>query len=39
MAEPDEGNARYWYRAASRLFPGLGALAKEMGEFESAYGF
>ena len=33
MAEPAEGNARHWYRAAGRPFPGLGALASEMGEF------
>ena len=38
MAEPDEGNSRYWYRAAGRAFPGMGALATEMGEFEGAYG-
>ena len=38
MAEPAEGNSRYWYRAAGRPFPGMGALASEMGEFERAYG-
>ena len=36
MAEPDEGNARYWYRAAGRAFPGMGALASEMAKFERA---
>ncbi len=30
MAEPDESNSRYWYRAAGRPFPGMSALAAEM---------
>ena len=38
MAEPDEGNSRYWYRAAGRPFPSMGALASEMAEFEIAFG-
>lgn len=38
MAEPDEGNSRYWYRAAGGPFPGTGALASEAGEFERVYG-
>jgi hypothetical protein len=38
MAEPAEGNSRYWYRAAGRPFPGMGAPASEMAEFESAFG-
>ena len=38
MAEPDEGNSRYWYRAADRPFSGMGALPSEMGEFEGACG-
>lgn len=36
MAEPDEGNSRYWYRAAGRPFPGMEALQVEMAEFETA---
>lgn len=34
MAEPDEWNARYWYRAAGRPFPGMAALQAEMTEIE-----
>ncbi len=34
MAEPDEWNARYWYRAAGRPFPGLAALQAEMAALE-----
>lgn len=36
MAEPDEWNSRYWYRAAGRPFPGMAALQAEMAEFERA---
>lgn len=36
MAEPDEWNSRYWYRAAGRHFPGMGALQAEMIELEKA---
>jgi hypothetical protein len=36
MAEPDENNARYWYRMANRPFPGLAGLDAEMAEFEQA---
>jgi hypothetical protein len=36
MAEPDEGNSRYWYRAAHRAFPGMSALQSEMREIEAA---
>jgi hypothetical protein len=36
MAEPDEWNARYWYRAANRAFPGMSALATEMNTIEAA---
>jgi hypothetical protein len=34
MAEPDESNSRYWYREASRPFPGMGALDAEMAALE-----
>jgi len=34
MAEPDEWNSRYWYRAAGRPFPGMAALQAEMAAFE-----
>ena len=34
MAEPDEWNSRYWYRAAGRAFPGMAALAAEMAALE-----
>ncbi len=34
MAEPDEGNSRYWYRQAGRPFPGMRALAAEMDALE-----
>ena len=37
MAEPDEENARYWYRAAGRPFPGLDALDAEMAAFEAVF--
>jgi len=37
MAEPDEGNSRYWYRMAGRLFPGMAALDAEMAAFEAAW--
>ncbi len=36
MAEPDEGNSRYWYRAAGRPFPGMQALKSEMAALEQA---
>jgi hypothetical protein len=36
MAEPDENNSRYWYRQATRPFPGMAALQSEMAEFEKA---
>ena len=36
MAEPDESNARYWYRMAGRPFPGMAALQTEMAEIEKA---
>jgi hypothetical protein len=36
MAEPDESNSRYWYRAAGRPFPGMSALENEMREIETA---
>ena len=29
MAQPDEGNSRYWYRAAGRSFSGMAALTTE----------
>ena len=38
MAEPAEGNACHWYRAAGRPFPRMGVLASEAGEFERVYG-
>lgn len=38
MAEPDEWNARYWYRAAGRAFPGMAALEAEMAAIEDALG-
>lgn len=37
MAEPDEWNARYWYRNAGRNFPGMDALAAEMAAFDVAW--
>ena len=37
MAEPDEGNSRYWYRSAGQSFPGMAALAAEMAAFEAAW--
>jgi hypothetical protein len=37
MAEPDESNSRYWYRAAGRPFPGMAALQAEMAAFEKAW--
>jgi len=37
MAEPDESNARYWYRAAGRPFPGMAALPAEMAAFVAAW--
>lgn len=37
MAEPDESNSRYWYRAAGRPFPGMAALPAEMAAFEKAW--
>jgi hypothetical protein len=36
MAEPDEGNSRYWYRVAGRPFPGMSALKNEMAALERA---
>lgn len=36
MAEPDEWNSRYWYRAADRAFPGMAALETEMNAIEAA---
>lgn len=30
MREPDEGNARYWYRRADRVFPGMSAAGQEI---------
>lgn len=36
MAEPDEWNSRYWYRAAGRPFPGMDALMAEMAAIEEA---
>jgi hypothetical protein len=36
MAEPDEWNARYWYRAAQRVFPSMAALEREMQLIEVA---
>ncbi len=36
LAEPDEWNAAYWYRAAGRPFPGLAALTAEMVAFAQA---
>ena len=37
MAEPDEWNSRYWYRAADRAFPGMAALRAEMTAFEAEW--
>ena len=37
MAEPDESNSRYWYRAAGRSFPGMNTLSAEMAAFEAAW--
>jgi hypothetical protein len=37
MAEPDEGNSRYWYRMAGRSFPGMTALEAEKDDFEKAW--
>ena len=37
MAEPDEGNSRYWYRMACRAFPGMAALSAEMAAFEKEW--
>jgi len=36
MAEPDESNARYWYRHAARPFPGMDAVEREMAALEQA---
>jgi hypothetical protein len=33
MAEPDEGNSRYWYRMAARPF----ALSAEISAFEESW--
>ncbi len=30
MHEPDESNSRYWYRRASRTFPGMNAGTQEI---------
>lgn len=38
LVEPDEGNARYWYRKAGRLFPGLDAAASETAALRAALG-
>ncbi len=37
MAEPDEGNSRYWYRMAARPFPGMAALSAEISAFEKSW--
>ena len=37
MAEPDESNARYWYRAAGRPFPGMAAFQAAMAAFAKAW--
>ena len=37
MAEPDEWNARYWYRSAGRVFPGMAALSAEMAAFDEGW--
>jgi hypothetical protein len=36
MLEPDEGNSRYWYRRAGRVFPGIGAAEPEMAALRAA---
>jgi len=36
MVEPDESNSRYWYRRASRPFPGMDAAAQEMQTLRAA---
>jgi hypothetical protein len=35
MAEPDEGNSRYWYRRAGRPFPGMAAADAETAALRS----
>jgi hypothetical protein len=38
MAEPDQGNAMYWYRKAGRAFPGMAAVSSEMSALRAALG-
>lgn len=36
LIEGDEANARYWYGAAGRAFPGMGAVEVEIGLLKKA---
>jgi hypothetical protein len=36
MAEPDQGNAMYWYRKAGRAFPGMAAVSSEISALRAA---
>ena len=38
LIEGDESNARYWYTAAKRAFPGLNAIDAEIEALQAALG-